>query len=71
MDALLKGKVDSAGDLLMQRFKSVVMSLRDNSEKFGRFLELIPEEMVGISPEETFYARELAHKTAKAEKLLG
>ena len=70
LDALLKGKVDAAGDLLMQRFKSLVMSLRDNSDKFGRYLELIPEEMIGVSPEETYYARELAHKTAKAEKLL-
>ena len=71
LDALLKGKVDTAGDILMQRFKCQVMSLRDNSEKFGRYLELIPEDMVAVSPEETFFARDLAHKTARADKLLG
>ena len=69
-DALLKGKVDSAGDLLMhQRFKSQVMGLRDDSDKFPRFLELIPEEMAGVTPEETFFTRELAHKSAKADRL--
>ena len=54
LDALLKGKVDAAGNILIQRFKCQVMSLKDNFEKFARFLELVPWDMVVVSPEETY-----------------
>ena len=70
IDCLLKGRIESAGDVLMQRFKSVVMGLRDHSDRFGRYLEIIPEEMVGISQDELFFARDMAHRAAKADKLL-
>ena len=67
---LLKGKVDAAGDMLIQRFKSVVMGLRDGSDKFGKYLELIPDEALGVTLEETYFARELAVKSARCEALL-
>ncbi|CAE7606234.1 unnamed protein product [Symbiodinium sp. CCMP2592] len=60
LDCLLRGKVDSAGDILVQRFKSLVMGLRDGTERFGHYLELIPEESLGVTSDEAFYARELA-----------
>ena len=70
VDLLLKGKVDAVGDLLVQRFKSLVMGLRDGTEKFGHVLELIPEESLGVTSDEVFFARELAVKAAKSEALL-
>ena len=56
--------------MLIQRFKSVVMGLRDNSDKFGHYLEIIPEEMIGVSQDELCFARDMAHRAAKAERLL-
>ena len=70
LDCLLRGKVDSAGDILVQRFKSLVMGLRDGTERFGHYLELIPEESLGVTSDEAFYARELAVKAAKSEAML-
>ena len=70
LDCLLKERLESAGDILMQRYKSIVMGLRDQSERFGHYLEIIAEEMVGVSQDELYFARDLAHRAAKAEKLL-
>ena len=72
IDMILKGKVDAAGDLFMQRFKSLCMTLRDGDSRFGRYLELLPEDMVGggASSGETEYARTMALKVAKSEALL-
>ena len=70
LDLLLKGKVDSAADVLIQRVKSLLMSVRDGSDQFGRYLELIPEEALGVSFEESVFARELAVKQAKSDSLL-
>ena len=69
-DALLKGKVESAGGLLMQQFKNHVIGLGDDSDKIGRFLELLSDEVVRVMPEETSCTWELAHKSTKADKLL-
>eukprot|EP00439_Symbiodinium_sp_Y106_P009069 s973_g1.t1 len=38
LDMSLRGKIDSAGDLFMQRFKSLSVALRDNDTGFGRCL---------------------------------
>ena len=70
LDCLLRGKVDSAADTLVQRFKSLVMGLRDGTGNFGHYLELIPEEGLGVTSDETFFARELAVKAAKSDALL-
>ena len=38
LDFILRGKIDSAADLTMQRFKSCSMHLRDGQWRFGHFL---------------------------------
>ena len=73
MDMLLKGRPDSCGDVLLQRFKSLCMQARDNSDRFGPYLELLPEDVLygyGGSMAESAYAREMALKEAKSEDLL-
>ena len=62
IDLILKGKVDAAGDLLMQRFKSLCMGLKDGDNRFGRYLELLPEDLVGggRAPGKTEYARSMS-----------
>ena len=44
--------------MIIHRFTSLVMGLRDGNDRFGEFLELIPEESIGVSAEDTFFARE-------------
>ena len=70
--ALLKGKMDSAGDELMQRFKSRCLALRDGTNHFARYLELLPEDLLGggASMEETNFARTMAVREARADSLL-
>ena len=73
MDMLLKGRPDSCGDVLLQRFKSLCMQARDNSDKFGPHLELLPEDLLygyGANVAESAFAREMALKEAKSEDLL-
>jgi len=45
VDMLLKGRSDSCGDVLLQRFKSLCMQVRDNSDKFGPQIELLPDDL--------------------------
>ena len=72
LDLLLKGKSDSCGDVMIQRFKSLAMQLRDNSEKFGPHLELLPEDLMGTgsNPSDSAYARQMAYQHAKTEALM-
>jgi len=73
VDMLLKGKSDSCGDVLLQRFKSLCMQVRDNSDKFGPQIELLPDDLLygyGSNLAETAFAREMALKEAKSEDLL-
>ena len=73
VDMLLKGRPDSCGDVLLQRFKSLCMQARDHSDKFGPHLELLPEDLLygcGSNAAESAYAREMALKEAKSEDLL-
>ena len=72
LDLLLKGRIDAAGDLMMQRFKSCCMHLRDGRGHFGHFLELLPDDLLGggATMGETEFARSMAVRTAKAEALL-
>ena len=44
LDQVVAGRVAMAGDTLMQRFKSLLMAVRDNSTAASRYLELIPME---------------------------
>ncbi|CAE7898809.1 unnamed protein product, partial [Symbiodinium microadriaticum] len=47
LDMILRGKIDGAADLFMQRFKSLSMALRDGDPRYGRYLELLPEDLIG------------------------
>lgn len=68
----MAGKVGMAGDMLMQRFKSLLMGVRDGSTAASRYLELIPMEVypTASTVEEADYARSLAVRSAKSERLL-
>ena len=72
LDMLVSGKISGAGDLYMQRFKSILMGIRDKSSAASRYLELIPMDLypTASSMEETDYARHLAAKKAKSDELL-
>ena len=72
LDRIVSGEIGVAGDLLMQRMKSILMGVRDGSTAASRYLELIPMEVypMGTTIEEADYARGLAVRQAKSEKLL-
>jgi len=44
LDGLLKGQVTRVLDILMQRFKAVTMSIKDNSWSAAKHLELLPTD---------------------------
>ena len=52
LDLVVCGKVSMAGDMLMQRLKSVLMSIRDGSGSTAasRYLELIPMTFIRLLP---------------------
>eukprot|EP00435_Cladocopium_sp_Y103_P060385 s256_g22.t1 len=72
LDHLVSGKIGLTGDLLMQRMKSILMGIRDGSTTASRYLELIPMEAYPMAStnEEMDFARGLAVRHAKSEKLL-
>ena len=72
LDLLVGGKVSMAGDMLMQRLKSILMGIRDNSTAASRYLELIPMEIYPTASTlaESDYARSLALRNAKSEELM-
>lgn len=72
LDMIVAGRVGQAGDHLMQRMKSLLMGIRDGTSTASRYLELIPMELYQTAStlEETDYARTLAVRNAKSEKLL-
>ncbi|CAE7744742.1 unnamed protein product, partial [Symbiodinium pilosum] len=59
IDLVLRGKIDSAADVMVQRVKSILMTVRDGSSQCGQYLELIPDhDSLGVSFEESSFARE-------------
>ena len=72
LDLLVAGKVSMAGDMLMQRMKSILMGIRDNSTAASRYLELIPMETdpTAATLAEADYARKLALRNAKSEEIM-
>lgn len=72
-DMLLRGRSDSAGDCLLQRFKSICIQIRDGSDRVGPQLELLPEDVfgTGATTEDSTFAREIAYKEAVSQSLLG
>ena len=65
VDLLARGQLSSVGDLLMQRFKSIETSVRDQHWDVARQQELIPEEDYGAS---SLREHELAAKMALRRK---
>ena len=50
LDLVVSGKVSMAGDMLTQRLKSILMSIRDGSTAASRYLELIPMTFIRLLP---------------------
>ena len=56
---------------MVQRVKSILMTVRDGSSQCGQYLELIPDhDSLGVSFEESSFAREQAVKQARSDALL-
>jgi hypothetical protein len=72
LDQLVAGQTGQAGDLLLQRYKALLMCQRDGSDAASRYIELLPEEEMPTmaSSQESYLARSLAVHQAKAEELL-
>eukprot|EP00438_Fugacium_kawagutii_P008892 Skav234759 [mRNA] locus=scaffold2327:79052:85672:+ [translate_table: standard] len=72
LDCLVSGHPSNAGDVLMQRLKSILMGIRDNTNAASRYLEIIPSELfpTGATEAETEFARKAAYSAAKGEALL-
>ena len=47
VDLMIKGKTSQAGDALVQRFKSLLMGLRDGTDAASKLLELLPPRCHG------------------------
>jgi len=50
LDALIRGEAAHAGDILMQRFRAIEMSVSDGHWSLAQHLELIPEQTVCSVP---------------------
>lgn len=58
--------------MILQRFKAILMSLRDGSDSASKWLELLPmDEMPTMaSMSEDYAARKMAVEQAKSDQLL-
>ena len=65
VDLLVRGQLSQAGDLLMQRFKSVETAARDQHWEVAVQQELIPESVTGAS---SLREHEVASKLALRQK---
>eukprot|EP00438_Fugacium_kawagutii_P004132 Skav211256 [mRNA] locus=scaffold3676:135811:142394:+ [translate_table: standard] len=45
LDSLVSGQASSAADVMMQRFKSILIGIRDNTTAASKYLEIIPSEL--------------------------
>lgn len=45
LDLIVQGRAAQSGDVLVQRFKPILMSLRDKSDLASRWIELISQEV--------------------------
>ena len=72
LDHLVSGRNGEAGDLLVQRMKSILMTMRDGSDTAARWLELLPVQTypTATSINEDLYAKSIAVQSAKAEAAL-
>ena len=72
LDLIVSGRPTSAADYMVQRYKAILMAVRDGSDVAAKYLELLPPEVypTGATDEETGYARAVAYRHAKNEELL-
>ena len=72
LDLIVVGKTGQGGDVLLQRFKSLLMALRDGTDAASRWIELLPGDELPTmaSPGESYLAREMAVHEARSESLL-
>ena len=72
LDLLVQGRTGQSADLFLQRFKSLLTSLRDRTDAAARWLELLPTEIypTATTYAEDLFARGLAVSAAKSEALL-
>eukprot|EP00435_Cladocopium_sp_Y103_P062830 s37_g24.t1 len=72
VDLMVEGRTTQAGDVLVQRFKSLLMALRDGSDTAAKWLELLPHDVMASmsSAGEDFLARSMAVEEAKSHELL-
>lgn len=72
VDLMIEGKTSQAGDVLVQRFKSLLMGLRDGTDTASKWLELLPHDVVAsvASTNEDYLARRMAVEEAKSSELL-
>jgi hypothetical protein len=71
VDLVVKGCTVEALDMLSQRLKACLLSIRDGHTRASRFLELLPLESAGsaVSPEEEELARKLESGDLKRRAL--
>ena len=69
---IVEGRTAESADVLMQRFKGILMSIRDKSDAASRWIELLPLEdaPTASSQGEDFLARSMAVQQAKSDELL-
>lgn len=72
VDLMIEGKTGQAGDVLVQRFKSLLMGIRDGTDTASKWLELLPHDVVAsmASSSEDYLARSMAVQEAKSNDLL-
>lgn len=72
LDMIVEGRAAEGADVLMQRFKGILMSIRDKSDAASRWIELLPFEdaPTASSQGEDFLARRMAVQHAKSDELL-
>lgn len=72
LDMIVEGRTAEGADVLMQRFKGILMSIRDKSDAASRWIELLPFEdaPTASSQGEDFLARRMAVQHAKSDELL-
>ena len=72
LDLIVSGRPTSAADYMIQRYKSILMGVRDGSNVASKYLELLPSQVypTGSTDAEMGFAREVAYKHARNEDLL-
>lgn len=72
LDYVVQGRTGQAGDLLAQRFKAILMSIRDGGDSASKWIELLPLDDMPVvaSSNEDYMARQMAVHQARSDALL-